>query len=135
MCQFIRDQSGPHPPLWDRTMDILVSASQCATFLTWAPAPCLGSTLSAPLLIQNTSVAAPLLIPGPSFLPGTQAPITMQGPALPQIPSMPITFSGALRVPGSMQSTGAPPRSAAIPPMTRTPWPSQAMPYASASMS
>ena len=134
MCWFIRDQSRPHPPLWDRTMDILVSARQCATFLTWAPAPSLGSTLSVPLLVQNTSVAAPLLVPGPNFPPGTRAPIAMQGPAFPPIPSVPITFSDAPGAPGSMQSTRAPPQSTAIPPVARTPWPSQAMPYASAFM-
>ena len=55
-----------------------------------------------------TSVAAPLLIPGPSFPPGTRAPTTMQGHAFLPIPSAPIAFSGA---PGFMQSTGAPPQS------------------------
>ena len=89
-------------------MDVLVSASQCTKLLTWAQVPHLGFTFSAPLLIQSTSVAAPLLVPGSSFPPITREPVTMQGPAFRPIPSGPIVFSGALGVPGSMQSTGAP---------------------------
>ena len=64
-----------------------------------APAPPPGSTFSVPLLVQSASVAAPLFILGPSFLPGTRAPITMQGLAFPLIPSAPLLFSGALGVP------------------------------------
>ena len=108
------------------------SLPKCTTLLTCAPAPPLGSTFSALLLVQTTSVAAPLLVLGPSFLPGTQAPITMQGPAFPPIRSAPIVFSGALVVPlapqSAMQSAGAP-QGTAIPPMAGVPWPIQATPY------
>ena len=114
------------------TMDILVSAPQCATMLMCSQAPPLGPTLSALLLVvQSTSVAAPLLVPGPSFPPGTQAPITMQGLAFSPIPSTPIVFSGA---PGPMQSAGVPLQSAAKPPMAGAPWLSQATPLPSAFM-
>ena len=119
------------------TMDILVSELQCATLLMCTPAPPLGSTPTAPLLVQSICVAAPLLFPGPSFPQGSQSPITMQGPHFPPIASMPIMFSGGLGmlgVPGSIQSAGAPPQSTAIPPMAGAPWPSQTTPYPSAFM-
>ena len=71
----------------DPTMDVLVPAPQCATLLTCAKAPPLGSTFNVVLLLQSTSIAVPLLIPGLSFPPGTRAPSTM-------LPSAPTVFSG-----------------------------------------
>ena len=46
------------------TMDNLVSAPQCATLLTCAYVPHLGSTFSVPFLAHSTSAAKPLLVPG-----------------------------------------------------------------------
>ena len=77
------------------TMDIMVPAPQCATVLTCMPAPSLGPTLSASLLVQSTSVPTPLLVPGPVLPPGTRAPITMQG-WLSRQSLASIMFSGAL---------------------------------------
>ena len=99
------------------TMDIMVPVLQYAAVLTCVSAPPLGPTLSAPLLVQKTSLAAPLLVPGP-VLQGNRAPMTMQGPAFPPISSAQIMFSGA---PVPMQSTGAPLQSAAIPPISGAP--------------
>ena len=69
------------------TMDNLVSAQQCTTLLMCTHAPPLSSTFSALLLEHPTSVAGPLLVSGPSFLPGTRPPISM-------LPSAPLVFSG-----------------------------------------
>ena len=107
----------------------MVSAPQCATVLTCVPAPSLGPTFSVPLLVQSTSAATPLLVPGPVLLQGTQAPITMNGPAFPPIPSMPIMLSGVPGAPAPMQSVKTPLQSTTIPPMAIAPWPSQATPY------
>ena len=79
-------------------------APQCATVLTCAPAPPLGPTLSALLLVQSTSVAAPLLVPGPVLPPGTQAPITVRRLAFLPIPRAAIMFSGVPGAPAAMQS-------------------------------
>ena len=73
-------------------MVIMVPEPHRATVLMCTPAPLLGPTLSAPLLVQNTSVAAPLLVAGPILLAGTRAPITMQGRAFLPIPIAPIMF-------------------------------------------
>ena len=64
------------------TMDIMVPVPQYAAVLTCVSAPPLGPTLSAPLLVQNTSLAALLLVPGPVLPQGNRAPMTMQGPNL-----------------------------------------------------
>ena len=98
------------------------------------PPPPLSPTISEPLLVQGTSVAAPLLVSGLVLPPGTQAPITMQGPAFLSIPSAPIMFPGAQGAPAPMQTAGAPLQSAAMPPMAGELWPSQATPYPSAFM-
>ena len=86
---------------------------ECATVLTCVTAPPLGPTLSSPLLVQSTSVAAPLLISRPILYPGTQARITLQGPAFLPIPRVPM-FSSAPSAHAERQSAAA---SAAIPPM------------------
>ena len=102
------------------TTDVLVPAPQCAL-----------------LVVQTTSVAVPLLVPGPSFLPGTRAPITMQGPAFPPICRVPIVFLGAPVAPVApqiaMQNTGVP-QGAAILAMAGVPWLIQATFYTSAFM-
>ena len=64
-----------------------------------------------------TSIAWPLLVPGPVLQPGTRAPNTMQGMAFPPIPSMPMVFSGE------------PLQSSAMPPTVNAPWLCQTMPY------
>ena len=69
------------------TMDNLVPTPQCATFITCAHALPLASKCNH-LLLASTSKVAPLLLTGPSFPPGTQAPISM-------LPGTPIAFSGA----------------------------------------
>ena len=84
------------------TMDNLVPAPQCATLIMCVHAPPLAST-SNQLLLASTSAAAPLLVTGPSFLPGIRAPISM-------LPGASVAFSGApgtppapYRVPGCRQ--------------------------------
>ena len=39
-------------------MNALLPAAQCTTVLTWAPLPLQGHTVTAPLIVQRTSVAA-----------------------------------------------------------------------------
>ena len=69
------------PPSLDEgqapTMDNLVPAPQCATLITCAHAQPLSPTSNQLLLAHSTSAAAPVLVTGPSFLPETQAPISM----------------------------------------------------------
>ena len=69
------------------TMDNLVPAPQCATLLTSAHVPSLGSTSNTLLLAHRTCAAEPFLVTGPSFLRGMHAPISM-------LPGTPIVFSG-----------------------------------------
>ena len=83
------------------TMDKLVPAPQCATLITCVHAPPLTSTSNQLLLAHSTRATAPLLVPGPSFLAETQAPISM-------LPGTHIVFSGALGAlgaPGALQSS------------------------------
>ena len=83
----------------------------------------MGSTSNTLLLAQSTSAAAPLLVPGPSFPPGTCAPISM-------FPGAPVVFSGAPGAPGTLS---APCRVLGhhITALAGAPWHSQATPYAS----
>ena len=90
------------------TMDNLVPTPQCATFITCAHALPLASKCNH-LLLASTSKVAPLLLTGPSFPPGTRAPISMLRSAA-----------------SAIQSAGR-----CIQPMAGVPWPSQPMPYAS----
>ena len=76
--------------------------------------PLQGPTVSAHLLVQSASVAAPMLVPGIFLPPGTGAPITMQGPAFPPMASTLLLFPRVPAVPALMQS-------AAMPPMTSSP--------------
>ena len=71
------------------TMDNVIPAPLYATYVTSAHAPPVAST-SNQVLLTSTSAAAPLLIPGPSFPPRTQGPISM-------LPGTPTAFSGAQR--------------------------------------
>ena len=106
-------------------MDSLVPAPQCATLFMCAHVQILVYTSNLLLLAHSTSAAAPLLFPGPSFPPGTRAPVSM-------VPGVPTVFSGASGAPpapySAMQSAGAP-QGAALQPTAGTP--SQPTPYAS----
>ena len=112
------------------TVENLVPAPQCAMLLTSAHAPPLGFTSNTLFLAHITSAAAPFLVPGPSFPPGTREPISV-------LPDAPILFSGALGAPpapySAMQSAGET-QGTSLQPMAGAPWPSQATPYASAFM-
>ena len=87
--------------------------------------PLQGPTVSAHLLVQSASVAAPMLVPGIFLPPGTGAPITMQGPAFLPMASTLLLFPRVPAVPVLMQS-------AAMPPMTSSPLTlNQSTPYPS----
>ena len=91
----------------DPTINTMVPAPQCATVLMCAPLPLQGPTVSARLLVQSTSVSAPMLVLGTFLPPGTRTPITMQGPALPPMASAQMFFPAVTAAPAPMQSAAA----------------------------
>ena len=66
------------------TMDNVIPAPLCATYIMCVHVPPLAST-SNQLLLTSASTAAPLLVTGPSFSPRTQGPIRM-------LPGAPVAF-------------------------------------------
>ena len=99
------------------SLDNLVPVPQCSTLITCAHAPPLSPTSNQLLLAHSTSAAAPVLVTGPSFLPETQAPISM-------LQGVPIAFSAA---PGAIQSAGALPAPCRVPGCRITAYGSNAM--------
>ena len=91
------------------TQHSMVLAVQCATVLTCAPLPLLGTSAGGPLPVQITNVAAPMLVQGTVLPPVTRAAIHMQGPTFPLVASAPMPIQGA---------QGAPVQGAAMPLMT-----------------
>ena len=91
------------------TMNTMVPALQCATVIMCAPLPLQGPTVNALLLVQRTSLAMPVPVPGPVLPPGTRASITMQGPAFLPKASTPMFFPSAPAAPAPMQRATMPP--------------------------
>ena len=106
------------------TLNTMVLGVQCATVLTRTPLPLQGTTVSAPLLVQRTSVGVrTMFIPFTVLPPVTRAPIPIQGMTFLPVASAPMLFLGVARAPAPNQSAALPPMAGALLLSHCTPYP------------